>query len=56
VAIRGWLLTRLGNALAFGLTIAIGIVAGCLLSASEAVEEQLAWKKRHAAAKQNADQ
>jgi hypothetical protein len=52
VAIRLWLLRRLGNGLAFVLTVGLGIVAGSLLSASEAVEEQFASKKRHSIEKQ----
>ena len=48
MAIRGWLLKRAGNALAFVFTVSIGIVAGGLLTVSEAFEEQLTWKKRHA--------
>jgi hypothetical protein len=46
-SIRG-LLTRVGNASAFLVILAIGIVAGCALSASEAVEEALTGEKRHA--------
>ena len=43
---RRWLLTRFGNAVALLFTIGMGILAGCALSASEAVEEQLS-RKRH---------
>ena len=45
--IRGRVLGRAANVLAFAFTVGFGIVAGCLLSASEAFEEQLAAKKRH---------
>jgi hypothetical protein len=54
MAIRGGRLTRVANALAFVFTICIGIIAGCVLSTSEAIEEKLTWKKRHAAVKENA--
>jgi hypothetical protein len=42
------LFTRVGNALAFLVILGIGIVAGCALSASEALEEALIGEKRHA--------
>jgi hypothetical protein len=42
----------LGNGVAFVLTVGLGILAGSLLSATEAVEEQFASKKRQTIEKQ----
>jgi len=41
-------LARVVNALVFLFIVGVGIAGGCVMSASEAIDEQLSEKKRHA--------
>lgn len=47
MALGRWLVARLGNGLAFVVIVAGGIIAGCALSAGDALEDRLNDKKRH---------